>query len=327
VWETIREYLILTRKERFGVLFLLAIIILLFVLPYFFRAKPGEPDPATFAKLETEIEKFKTTHPDSTTIAVSHHRDEGRKPGWSSAEAPVINEKTKLFFFDPNTMTIGAWRQLGLPEHTMQTITHFLAKGGRFNKPEDLKKIYGLRPELYERLFPFIRISKKSESVLQPPPNPVATTAPIPSIAITTHSYYSKKLETTDINLADSLQWCRLPGIGSRLASRIIHFREKLGGFYTTDQVAETFGLPDSTFQKIKPVLICHSPGLVLIDINNVSKETLQGHPYIRWQMANAIVEYRNQHGHFQHVNDLMQIGLIDTLQFIRMRPYLTVNP
>ena len=44
----------------------------------------------------------------------------------------------------------------------------------------------------------------------------------------------------------------RFPGIGAKLASRIIHFRGKLGGFYQIEQVGETFGLPDSSFQKIK---------------------------------------------------------------------------
>ena len=38
MWETIRGYLTFTKKERLGVLFLLLIISILFVLPYFFRS-------------------------------------------------------------------------------------------------------------------------------------------------------------------------------------------------------------------------------------------------------------------------------------------------
>ncbi|NJL77073.1 MAG: helix-hairpin-helix domain-containing protein, partial [Saprospiraceae bacterium] len=36
-------------------------------------------------------------------------------------------------------------------------------------------------------------------------------------------------------------------------ANRIVKFREALGGFASVEQVAETYQLPDSTFQKIKP--------------------------------------------------------------------------
>lgn len=46
-----------------------------------------------------------------------------------------------------------------------------------------------------------------------------------------------------------------LPGIGSKLANRIVTFREKLGGFYAVEQLKETYGLPDSTFQMLKPYL------------------------------------------------------------------------
>ena len=321
MWEAIREYLTFTRKERYGVLFLLVVISLLFVLPHFFRKRPGDPDPATFEKLKTDIEKLRTTDRDSSVAAtVTQYRSEYRKTGRSFIKEPLFNEKSKLFFFDPNTLTAAEWRQLGLHDHTIQTITHFLEKGGRFNKPEDIKKIYGLPSELCERLFPYIRMSKKPGLILQPTSSPGSTeTEP--------RRYTPKKLETTDVNLADSLQWCRLPGIGSRLASRIAHFREKLGGFYATDQVAETFGLPDSTFRKIKPVLTCNSPNLVFIDINVATKEALKGHPYIGWQMANAIVEYRNQHGHFRSVDNLMQLGLMDSAKFIRLKPYLTAGP
>jgi DNA uptake protein ComE-like DNA-binding protein len=68
-----------------------------------------------------------------------------------------------------------------------------------------------------------------------------------------------KKLRFTifiiDINSADTTSFIALPGIGSKLAARIINFRDKLGGFYSVAQVGETFGLPDSTFQKIKQYL------------------------------------------------------------------------
>jgi hypothetical protein len=55
MWETIRGYLTFTRKERFGVLFLLGIITGLFVLPYFFQPHPGDPGPMVSEKMKIKI--------------------------------------------------------------------------------------------------------------------------------------------------------------------------------------------------------------------------------------------------------------------------------
>ena len=65
----------------------------------------------------------------------------------------------------------------------------------------------------------------------------------------------------------------RLPGIGPKLAARIISFREKLGGFYDVTQVAETFGLPDSTFQKIKSRLRSDGQVLRKMDLNTATED------------------------------------------------------
>jgi competence protein ComEA len=60
-----------------------------------------------------------------------------------------------------------------------------------------------------------------------------------------------------DINTADTAAFISLPGIGSKLANRIISFRTKLGGFNSIEQIKEVYGLRDSVFQIIQPLLIC----------------------------------------------------------------------
>jgi DNA uptake protein ComE-like DNA-binding protein len=42
---------------------------------------------------------------------------------------------------------------------------------------------------------------------------------------------------SVDINSADTSAFIALPGIGSKLAARIVNFRDKLGGFYSIEQV------------------------------------------------------------------------------------------
>ncbi len=322
MWETIRGYLTFTRKERVGVLFLLTLVIILFVLPYFFRTPVGEPDPGTYHQLKSEIEKFESKRSDSIVNSNTHDRysttpeSSKRKNG-----NPVIRAYTQMFYFDPNQLDAEGWQRLGITDQLAITIRHYIEKGGRFRKAEDLKKLYGLHSADYDRLYPFVRIAVKKEDHAFPD---------IAAARIHSEDYamrITKKPVITDINQADSTDWARLPGIGKKLASRIIHFREALGGFYRVEQVGETFGLPDSTFRNIKPDLRLSETKLIQIDLNGSTKEMLQAHPYIRWQFAQAIVAYRSQHGYFHSVDELLQLARMDSAKLERLRPYLMVKP
>jgi competence protein ComEA len=344
MWETIRGYLTFTRKERYGVLFLLLIISILFVLPYFFQPSVGDPDPAAYEKMKEGIRKFESRVMDSAGESVHHARytDQKQYPSESFSEPAVKSFHPKMFYFDPNRLTGEQWQQLGLSERLSLTILHYIEKGGRFEKAEDLRKLYGLRNSDYEKLFPYVRIAKPTENLNAHAGSYAKTNynAPVvkkadsflretprsmePRIPVT---HQGKNYEITDINQADSAGWSRLPGIGTKLSSRIVHYREKLGGFYQVEQVGETFGLPDSVFQKIKPSLRMNTTALLQIDLNMSTKETLQAHPYIRWQLAKGIVEYRQQRGRFQSTDELLQLALMDQIKFEKLKPYIIVRP
>ena len=104
---------------------------------------------------------------------------------------------------------------------------------------------------------------------------------------------------------------------------RIVNFREKLGGFYSIEQVRETYGLPDSTYQKIKLNLKLDNSEVKKININNASVEDLKSHPYIRYNIANAIIAYRKEHGSFSAISDLKKIMIITDEVYQKIAPYL----
>lgn len=110
------------------------------------------------------------------------------------------------------------------------------------------------------------------------------------------------------------------------MALRIITFRDKLGGFYTTDQVGETFGLQDSVFQKIKSRLSINIAAVKHFNINTATVDEMKSHPYIRYNIANAIVQYRNQHGNFASVAAIKNIMLVTDDIFNKAAPYLIVQ-
>jgi competence protein ComEA len=337
MWEMIRGYLTFTRKERIGVLFLLIVTSVLFVLPYFFRPAIGKPDISATEKMKKGIQKFESMESDSSSDAVSYKRSNDYDHS-GSGELETDKNSTapaSMFYFDPNILSAAGWHKLGLSDRLTHTILNYIGKGGHFERPEDLKKLYGLHRSEYERLLPFVRISKSQQNIDQG--RQVQLKAPFkrlfnPKTDSSSGNYYGsllypkKKYSFTDINQADSGRWSQFPGIGAKLATRIVHYRESLGGFYSIEQVGETFGLPDSIFQKIKPFLQLGFFNLKRIDLNTSSKEILQSHPYIRWQIANGIIAYRLQHGGFQSVEELMQLAQLDSGKFRRLIPYLEVG-
>jgi competence ComEA-like helix-hairpin-helix protein len=134
---------------------------------------------------------------------------------------------------------------------------------------------------------------------------------------------YTAKYSAIDINIADTSAFVSLPGIGSKLASRIVSFREKLGGFCTIEQIGETYGLPDSTFQKIKQYLKIDNPSLKKIDLNTATVDDLKIHPYIRLSLANPIVAYRNEHGAFSKIEDIKKVMAVTDEIYKKIAPYL----
>ncbi len=131
---------------------------------------------------------------------------------------------------------------------------------------------------------------------------------------------------SVDINAASQEEWESLKGIGPVLTSRIIKFREKLGGFISIDQVKETYGLPDSTFQKIRSRLILKAPVITRLNINQLGMEQLASHPYIRYKTAKAIIAYREQHGLYQSTQDLQKIESISSEIYTKIEKYLTID-
>ncbi|RME92052.1 MAG: hypothetical protein D6772_17410 [Bacteroidetes bacterium] len=215
-----------------------------------------------------------------------------------------------LYPFDPNQITQEELIAFGVPAKAAVNWTKFLEAGGRFRQTADIEKIYGLPPEWSERLQAFVRVSTtKSNS-----PNAQSRTVGAPTSTRTP--------VTIDINRAEAEEWQQLYGIGPVLSKRIVNFRDKLGGFYRVEQVGETYGLPDSTFQRILPQLR-PSPLLRPLYINQASEEELAAHPYIHRLSAKLIVNYRREHGAFKNIEDLHKLYGLEEGLVERIQPYL----
>lgn len=289
-----------------GIITLLVLIALLGVLPHLITPAQQQPDPEILATFQKDIDRLHALQQQtSNSVEIDSFKTEAVKNGQS---AP------RLFMFDPNTLNREGWQQLGLTPNLSNTILNFRNKGGRFYKPEDIRKIYGLSQPLYERLLPYVKIPSAAREA-------IAQTA-APEQPFRPGAGQQKKI---DINYADTAQWVRLPAIGSKLATRIVLFRDKLGGFYSLQQVAEVYGISDSAFKVIQPYLLIGPYKVRKININTASYEQIKSHPYIKSQIATAIIQYRNQHQSFTSLESLRQVHLVTNDLYVKLVPYLEI--
>jgi competence protein ComEA len=206
-----------------------------------------------------------------------------------------------MFLFDPNSLLADQWKQLGLTERQAGVILHYVARGGRFYKKEDLKKIYAVTAEDYNRLEPYISI-------------PGATVE-------------YKKLkpgETIELNNADSAKLTELTGIGPSFAVRILRYRDRLGGFYHKEQLNEIFGIDSVKYNTISNQVSVNTRLVKKIGINTISFDQLRLFPYLTYKQVNAIIQYRIQHGNYNSISDMKNIVILDEQTLQKIEPYLS---
>ncbi len=315
----VSQYFNFSKKERRGTIALLLLILLFMLLPFLYPLiiKQKQTEHSAFEK---EIASLKLKQQDSSNNSRSNNFDENNYQNYyqpSEKNYYKNQPKGELFYFDPNTASADDWKRLGIRDKTISTIQNYLSKGGHFYKPEDISKIWGLHEDEVQRLLPYIKIAAKEKAQ-----NNYAEKTYEPK----TFDKPKYTPSVVDINAGDTAAFIALPGIGSKLSQRIIAFRDKLGGFYKVEQIGETFGLPDSTFQKIKTRLSISNAGIKQLNINTATLDELKAHPYLRYNIANAIIQYRSQHGNFASVNDIKKIMLVTDDVFNKVSPYLKVN-
>lgn len=310
----VKDYFTFSAKERNGLIIMFLIVSIIFLFSRYFPAQKAGISKDAF---QQELAQLKIVV-DSSTHSRSYQRDDDDVDYFRPKPNEYANNfKGELFHFDPNTLDAKGWKKLGVRDKTINTIQKFLASGYKFRQPADIKKIYGLGTKDAERLIPYVRIEQKESSA-----NSYANNGTTSSATFVTEI---KRPKIIDINTADTSEFISLPGIGSKLAARIVNFRQKLGGFSSVAQLGETYGIPDSTFQKIKPRLQCDNPALKTININTADINDLRAHPYLKWNIANAIINYRQQHGNYKSVEDIKKIDIITDDVYNKIAPYLVV--
>ncbi|WP_262248252.1 ComEA family DNA-binding protein [Parapedobacter soli] len=301
------------RSELNGVC---ALILLLLILWGALRVFPLRRNMPAYdiSRQAAEIDRFLITLHESTTAA-NHH---GGAP--ESRGGRILTDEVTLFPFDPNGLSIEDWQRLGLSERQAQVIKNYEAKGGRFRKKEDLRKMYTLSDADYARLEPYIEIKETVDDGGRKSMTAFATRQSAAAPAAEEQRLH------LDLNEADSLELQYLPGIGPVFASRIVRFRERLGGFHHVEQLMQVYGFDTARFEGLEAHVYVDTAKVRKIPLNKADYQHFRDHPLITHKLANAIVQYRKQHGSYASIGDLLNIAIVDEQILLKIAPYLTLT-
>ena len=136
------------------------------------------------------------------------------------------------------------------------------------------------------------------------------------------------------LNSADTTLLKTLPGIGSYTASRIVSYRESLGGFVCLRQLDEIKGLRSENLEALRKCAV-RLPGTdTLADwrqvnplpVDSASLEKLMMHPYVSFYQAKAITQLRQTRKTPIAWEDLDFLEEFTEADRLRLKPYWPGN-
>ena len=230
--------------------------------------------------------------------------------------------------FDPNTVDSATLVALGLQPYQVHAWLRYRNAGGLFYEPQDIERLYTLSESDIKRLMPKVWIRAASHAKRNTYPHKrdydVNSIQGNPSTTPrdTKTSRYEHKFETltkVEVNTADTTLLKRLPGIGSNIARWIVQRRERLGGFYSVEQLLEVRYVEPAMLQWFTvDTALVHR-----FRIGDMTFAEMSRHPYIGYEKAKAISNYQRLYGPISDMEQLRATAIFTDEELERLQNYI----
>lgn len=302
-WQFIRKYLNFSQKDRSAVIVLVILIVIVLaghVIIEKISFGSGEVDTA----FENAMKRYAAYCADKEG---SNHLPVDDSDSIITDEQSIVTSsdsvRHNLVTFDPNSAEKEELIESGFNDFQASNLVKYRDKGGYFSKKQDLLKIYGIDSAFFCRIVNQIRIEGKDRF---------------------SEGDQSEITFSLELNSSDSVDLIKLRGIGPVFASRILKYRDLLGGYYTVDQLREVYNLPEETFLGIKGYLKTDTSLIRKLRINFAGYSELLRHPYLEKEEVSNLLNYRQKNGAFGSKQQLLINGLVDSVKFQKIRNYIS---
>jgi DNA uptake protein ComE-like DNA-binding protein len=251
--------------------------------------------------------QFKAKHSKSSQSKLSGDRI-------TNSRSFAKEQVSELFPFDPNTVLKDELIRLGMTEKQASVVLNYRDRGGKFRSKEDFRKIYSVSDQFFTKIEEYIVIHLP-ENHYESPDNRLAHTFNN-SASDETHQNIEKQHREVDflleLNGADSADLVKLKGIGPYYASKILRYRDRLGGFTHPGQLTEISGIDSARYLMFAGNIIVDSSKVEKRDLATATYSQLASNPYIGSYIARAIIRYaeRNE-GQKISITDLLAKNII----------------
>ncbi len=287
-----KSHFVFTRSEQNGIFLFVLIIVILQLVYFFVDFSPSEKR----SENQKELTEF-------------------QKKIDSIKDSEQENAVAEIFPFNPNFITDYKGYTLGMTPDEIDRLHAFREEEKWVNSTEDFQKVTGVSDSLLNEISPYFKF---------------------PDWVTSEKSSYSKRKtlpdkiqnkNRKDLNLATLEDLTGIHGIGDVLAGRIINYRNKIGGFLDDIQLKDIYGLNYEVRAELQSQFtVLAIPSHTVHDINEASLLELAAVPYIGYELAREIINYRLLNEKINNFEELAKIKDFPSEKIDRIALYLSVK-
>jgi len=288
-----KSHFTFTKKQRNGIFLLIAMMVILQVVFYFYNKTLDikSNDDIINTELQQEIDSLKLVQ--------------------------IENSKFKIFPFNPNYITDYKGYTLGMSNEEIDRLHKFRATDKWVNSAAEFQQVTKVSDSLLAILSPNFKFP---EWVTNPKPK-----------SFQSNNYSSKPksfAQKIDLNQATASQLKRIYGIGDALSERIVSYREKIGGQFIADvELTQVYGLSPEVIERIQEQFTVKTPKpITRFNLNTATRDELVTIQYIDYEVAHNIIEQRILLDGFKSLTDLTKVKDFPVNKIEIITLYLTLE-
>jgi len=229
-----------------------------------------------------------------------------------------LNRNTSLrrdtiYPFNPNYITDYKGYILGMNLEEIDRLLAYRKNGKWINSERDFQNVTGVSDSLLRKISPSFRfpewINKQNSSTFR------------------TQKTSGPDLVILDLNLASAEDFKLINGVGEVLSQRIVKYRNSIGGFLSSIQLKDVYGLSPEVIGRIEEKFQIRSrPDVPIRNLNSINEAELAEIPYFDNKLAKTIISYRKVNEGISSFEELSKINTFPYDKIDRIKLYLTLE-